>query len=262
MKAIDVHAHFGSLDSGVGGLAERIRSGEIELVLRRAQAADIQLTVVSALRALMPYGGDVIRGNEDARLACEQHEGVAFWAVLDPRRQETYRQVEAMLSHPLCKGLKIHPMLHSYEIRDHGEAVFEFAAARRALILTHSGDPGSFPEDFVPFANRYPTATLILAHLGNSEWDNKFSRQAEAIRRADSGNIYIDTSSIMSLNSGLIEWAVSEIGFKRLLFGTDSPLYFAAAQKARVEFAEISAEARQAILFENAAALFGKSSNM
>ena len=47
-----------------------------------------------------------------------------------------------------------------------GRAIFEFAAEHRAIILTHSGEENSLPEDFVPFANDYPEVRLILAHIG------------------------------------------------------------------------------------------------
>ena len=45
---------------------------------------------------------------------------------------------------------------------------------------------------------------------------------------------------------------------ERLLFGTDSPLYFTASQKARVECAEMEKAARRAILYDNAARLLGE----
>ena len=254
MKAIDVHGHFGPYDRGNGGLSDQMMSGSIQVVRRRAQAADICLTVVSAIHAVMPYGGDVLRGNEDACEIAEQHSDIRFWAVLDPRIRETYKQVESLLAHPRCKGIKLHPTEHAYEIRDYGDEIFEFAACRRAIIMTHSGCLGSLPEDFIGFANRYPDVSLILAHLGNSV-DDKLSRQVSALKRAKNGNVYIDTSSARSINSGLIEWAVSEVGAQRFLFGTDTPLYFTVCQKARIEYAEMDDEAKRAILFKNAAQL-------
>jgi predicted TIM-barrel fold metal-dependent hydrolase len=57
--------------------------------------------------------------------------------------------------------------------------------------------------------------------------------------------------------SGLIEWAVERIGYDRILFGSDTPLYWAGAQKGRIETAEIDESARQAILWSNASALLG-----
>ncbi|MCL4853815.1 MAG: amidohydrolase family protein, partial [Bryobacteraceae bacterium] len=62
----------------------------------------------------------------------------------------------------------------------------------------------------------------------------------------------VDTSSASSIYAGLIEWAVQEIGASRILFGTDTPLYSAAAQRRRIEAAEISDADKLAILRENA----------
>jgi len=222
----------------------------------RAAAAGIRLTIVSALAALLPYGGDVLRGNEQAVAAVEQRRGLRFWAVLDPRKVETYRQVEQLLSHPMCAGIKLHPHAHVYDIRTYGEETFAFAAERRALVLTHSGDVGSYPEDFVPFVDRYPEVRLILAHLGNSD-DGSPARQVFAITHARHGNLWVDTSSMRSMMAGLIEWAVAQIGADRLLFGTDTPLYAAAAQKARIEAAEIDPADKRAILSGNAERLLG-----
>jgi len=159
--------------------------------------------------------------------------------------------IESLLAHPRCKGIKIHPTEHTYEIRDYGDEIFEFAAHQKAIIISHSGCPGSFPEDFICFADRYSNVSVILAHLGNSA-DGKLSRQVYVVKRAENRNLYIDTSSAKSVHSGLIEWAVSEVGAERLLFGTDTPLYFAASQKARIEYAEIGEEAKRVILFGNA----------
>jgi uncharacterized protein len=257
MKAIDVHGHYGIYDRGAAQLTDRMMSGDIDVVRSRARAAGVLLTIVSPLRALFPYGGDTLRANEETLATCTQYEDICFWAVLEPRLRQSYDQAETMLRHHRCCGIKIHPRDHDYEIREYGSAIFEFAHSLRATVLSHSGDPGSYPEDFVPFANTHPNVTLILAHLGNSD-NGHVSRQVHAVKRANEGNIYIDSSSIRSMCSGLIEWAVSEIGFKKMLFGTDTPLYFTAAQKARIEYAEIDDEAKRAILFDNAAMLLHK----
>ena len=75
----------------------------------------------------------------------------------------------------------MHPHAHEYEIREYGPALFAFAADRDALVLTHCGDPGSYPEDFVPFADRHADLRLILADLGNSH-DGSITRQVDAIK--------------------------------------------------------------------------------
>ena len=256
ISAIDMHGHFGRYDRGADSLRDRLFSGSIDIVRDRAQKAGIALTVVSPLKAFFPYGGNPFSANEKACKVAEGCFDIMFWAVLNPKLPGSFKQVETLLSHPKCAGIKIHPVEHAYEIREQGEAIFEFAASRNAVVLTHSGDPGAFPEDIVLAADKYPQIQLILAHLGNSA-DQNLSRQVWALKQAPTRNIYIDTSSMNSMCAGIIEWAVDEVGYERIVFGTDTPLYFAASQKARIEYAEITNEAKRAILQTTAKKLLG-----
>jgi predicted TIM-barrel fold metal-dependent hydrolase len=240
----------------MGARVDGFMSATAAEVVERALACGIEQTVVSAIHGLIPYRGDALRGNEDAAAAAAGLPALWFWSVVDPRVPATYAQTERLLELPKCAGIKIHPHAHQYEIREFGPDIFAFAAGRNALVLTHSGDIGSYPEDFVPFVDQYPGMQLILAHLGNSD-DGSVSRQIEAIERARDGNLWVDTSSARSMFSGVIEWAVERIGCERILFGTDTPLYWAGAQKARIETAEIDDAAKRAILYDNAAVLLG-----
>ncbi len=257
IQAIDVHGHVGRYDPGAGTVRERWFSATAEDVMRRARKARVKLTVVSALEALFLWGGDVSRGNEQAREAAEDHPEFLFWAVLDPRAQASFQQVESLLTHPRCAGIKIHPVLHKYDIQDYGDAVFEFAAAHHALVQTHCGEPGAFPEQFVPFLDRWQDVTLILSHLGCDSDGSPSPRHLAAVRRSQARNAYVDTSSANSIYSGVIEAAVAQIGPERILFGTDTPLHNVGAQRARIAHAEISRQAKQAILAANAERLLG-----
>lgn len=254
MNAIDVHGHFGHYDRGLGTRTDRFMSAAPVEVAQRGANCGIDITVMSAIQGLMPYRGNAVLGNAAAERAASDHPAIRFWAIIDPRVPESYEQTDRLLAHPRCVGIKIHPHAHGYDIREHGAAIFAFAAERRAAVLTHSGDPGSYPEDFVPFVDRFPEPNVILAHLGNSD-DGWVMRQVQAIQHARNGNLYVDTSSARSMYSGLIEWAVEQIGHDRILFGSDTPLYWAGAQKARIETAEIDGTAKRAILYENAAGL-------
>lgn len=256
MKAIDVHGHFGPYDRGLGTRVDSFMGGTAAEVARRGASIDIEITVMSAIHGLIPYRGNAVQGNSDAEASANDHPGIRFWSIIDPRAPESYEQTDRLLAHPRCVGIKIHPHAHQFEIREFGPALFAFAAARNAVVLTHSGDIGSYPEDFVSLANQYPSVQLILAHLGNSD-DGSVMRQVHAIQHARNGNLWVDTSSARSMFSGLIEWAVEQIGFDRILFGTDTPLYWAGAQKGRIETAEINDAAKEAILWSNAVALLG-----
>ena len=76
-----------------------------------------------------------------------------------------------------------------------------------------------------------------------------------AVRKAKYGNVYADTSGMASLKNMIIEYAVSQIGSERILFGTDT--YSAASQRGRIEFSMISDRDKENILFYNAKELFG-----
>ena len=139
-----------------------------------------------------------------------------------------------MLRLRLCVGIKIHPDNHGYPISEHGREIFRFAAEKGAVILSHSGSKNSKPEEFTSFANAFPDVSVIIAHLGNT-WNDDPTHQVVAIRQAMHRHLYVDTSRSMSIISGLLEWAVKEIGSDRVLYGTDSPLYFAPMQRRRID---------------------------
>lgn len=253
IQSIDVHAHYGSYRSGAApAFQDRLYSGDARVVLERARRAHTRITIVSPLEALLPRGGaDPVAGNAHAARVVPRHKGLRQWVVVDPLTPETFEQADEMLRRPTCVGIKIHPEEHRYRISDHGEALFAFAADRRAVVQTHSGESNSMPEDFVPFADRFPEVTLIVSHLGCGG-DGDMRHQVRAIQSGRRGNIYTDTSSAKSVTSGLLEWAVREIGADRILYGTDSPCYFAPMQRARVENADICDGDKRLILRDNA----------
>lgn len=99
----------------------------------------------------------------------------------------------------------------------------------------------------VQFANRYNRTTFIMAHLGKESY-------IDAVKKASYGNVYVDTSGMASMKNMLIEYAVSQIGSDRILFGTDT--YSAASQRGRIEFSMIKEKDKENILVNNAKRLF------
>jgi predicted TIM-barrel fold metal-dependent hydrolase len=252
IQAIDVHAHYGTFDNAPHPMVNRFRSGDAQVVASRAKEARTEITIVSPLQALMPrYDNDAEGGNEDAADSLAEYSDLRFWVVLDPRKPRTFEQTERMLQLANCAGIKIHPEEHGYPIREHGSTLFQFAQKHGAVILTHSGEERSLPADFVPFCDDFPDVPLILAHLGCG-FDSDPTHQVRAIGSTRSERVYVDTSSAQSLMPNLIEWGVSEIGARKILYGTDAPLYCSSMQRARIDFAEISDEDKRLILRENA----------
>ena len=256
IQAIDVHAHFGKY-IGKFELINKLMSADADVVVQRARLAHTRLTIVSPLAALMPrLGGVPVSANVDAAVVVAETDGLLQWVVVDPTKPQTYQQAEEMLKLPKCVGIKIHPEEHGYLITEHGRAIFEFAAGHHAIVQSHSGEEKSLPADFVKLANDFPEVVLIISHLGCG-WDGDVAHQVRAIQASKHGNVFTDTSSAKSITSNLIEWAVSEIGAGHIFYGTDSPLYFAPMQRARIDNADISDQDKRLILHDNAVRLFG-----
>ena len=258
ISAIDVHGHYGVyIQEDKAPLYNQMMTGDAAEVVRRAAAVNVNLTIVSPLLALLPrFKANAAVGNEEAARIVAQTPGLKQYVVIDPLRPETYAQADEMLKQPQCVGIKLHPEEHGYPIRDHAAPLFEFAAARKAIVLTHSSEQNSLCEDFVPWANKFPEVRLILAHIGCG-WDGDITHQVRAIQKSQHGNVYADTSSARSIMPNLIEWAVKEVGAERVLFGTDTPLYSTAMQRARINHADLSDADKRLILRDNAVKLFG-----
>jgi len=255
--AIDIHGHVGQYQGCRPEVINSFYSGGPAEVLRRSERARIEFTFVSPLDGLFTeFGGDPVRANAALAADIGAYPALFQWAVVDPTRPETYPQAAALLKTPRCVGIKVHPDFHHYLIKDHGAKIFEFAAETGAVILSHSGGDPSLPPDFLPFADRFPEVTFILAHCGWS-LDGNLTRQVRAVAASRHGNVHVDTSSSYSITSNLIEWAVREAGPERILFGSDTPLYFSPMQRARIDHAEMDDAAKRLILRGNAERLFG-----
>ena len=255
--AIDVHGHYGHYysRSGEHPAFERYMTADAREVVYRATAANTCGTIVSPLKALLPRGGaDVVAGNQEAMKIVPQTPGLLQWVVVDPQTPATFDQARDMLQHPHCVGIKIHPEEHVYPIAKHGASIFEFASKYQSLILAHSGDENSLPNDFMLFANEFSDVRLILAHIGHGPGGDPHL-QLNAMLDSKHGNVYADTSSAKSIVPGLIEYVVQEVGERRVLYGTDVPLYCSSMQRARINHALISDQQKRRILFDNAAEL-------
>jgi predicted TIM-barrel fold metal-dependent hydrolase len=257
--ALDAHGHYGAYPDANLLLSEFCSASAAE-VAQRARACGVTWTIVSPLAGLLPRGRGqaVVAANEAAHHDVQNTPGLLQYVIVNPLQPETYDQARRMLRAPWCVGIKVHPEEHAYRISDHGDELFAFFEETGVPVKAHSGCVNSLPGDFVPFANRFPKARVMLAHLGHGGGSGgRVDLQVRAVQAARHGNLWIDTSSARSILPRLVEWAVREVGAERLLFGSDTPLYHVAMQRERIECAEISDLDRRRILWDNALALFG-----
>lgn len=259
VKAIDVHAHFGKYITPVSPIINKLCSADIGYILQCQQQANVAYTIVSPMEAFeMPAKNcDPVKANDDASRVADDNEQIFQWVVVHPDFEETFRQAERRLGEPKCLGIKIHPEMHEYHIKEHGKRLIEFAAKHKAIVLTHSGQERSKPEDFLEFTDECPEMTLIVAHLG-CRYDEDPFHQVYAVAQSKKGNVYLDTSSSNNVTPRLLETAVNMIGTDRMLYGSDVACYFSPMQRARVDSTFISDEDKKKILYKNAMKLFPK----
>ena len=250
ITAIDTHCHIHYVPAEVAkpiDISNMFVEGPYytaywEQLSQMAKAAKIGTVFVSPFEALADRA-DTVQVNEDMFKLAQDIPNLYQWVVIDPQNEATFAQADRMLQHEKCVGIKLHPKLHGYNLAEHAEKVFSFAAKHSAIVQIHP----QWSTDYVAFADAYPNITIILAHLGGAH-------HIEAVKNAKHRNIYTDTSGKASLKNMLIEYAVSQIGSDRILFGTDT--YAAGAQRGRIEYALISQEDKENILRNNAERLF------
>ena len=184
------------------------------------------------------------QANEDMFRFAQENDYLYQWVIIDPRNDRTFAQAEKMLKNEKCVGVKLHPVCHQYSFAEYGDKIFSFTDQHACIVQFHPERGGS---TILPFANQYTKTTFIMAHLGGDA-------HLEAVKNARYGNVYVDTSGMASLKNMIIEYAVSQIGSERILFGTDT--YSAASQRGRIEFAMIKESDKENILLNNAQRLF------
>lgn len=155
------------------------------------------------------------------------------------------------------KGIKLHPDFQHFNVDDPKAFPIYEAAEGRLPILFHVGDSRydfSSPKRLYNVMKRFPKLTIIGAHLaGWTKWD-------EAAELFSGGVIYADLSSILyAMTPEHAAELIRKIGTKRVMFGTDYPMWSAVEELERFRKLPITAEEQENILYRNALRLLGES---
>lgn len=247
IKAIDIHTHINHRSVFDSSPENLLYDASLEYQQKTAEAANIEKIFCSTFPSVITTEKLEFENKYMFDLVCRT-PNLYQWVVIDPQNENTFNQAEAMLGTEKCVGIKLHPVYHKYKLDDFGDKIFSFAAKHKAIILIH---PEGGSHYILPFADKYPDVTFIMAHMGS--WENKES-DAIAIKQAKYGNVYVDTSGKASLKNKGLEFLVNAAGSERILFGTDT--YAAGSQRGRIEYALISDADKENILRNNAVRLF------
>lgn len=245
--AVDIHSHFNH-GSELDIAGSPISRNDMEFLQSSYAHMGILWGGISTYASVFhPDGKGVAESNCWLHDFAQKNDWVRQWVVIDPRVEESFQQAETMLKTPKTLGIKLHPTFHQYDLTVYGDRIFQFADAHRAVVLMH---PIMSPEGFAQmahFADKYPGAKLIVAHLCSLE-------HVELLKNHE--NVYTDTSGGASNLNNVLEYAVEAVGSEKILFGTDG--YSAEFQFGRVALSKISQADKENILYRNAQKLFPK----
>ena len=148
---------------------------------------------------------------------------------LEAAVKATDRRLDPMMERIVALGV---PLVHHTWYKATGEGLNE-----------------STPSDLVDLARRFPSAKIVLAHLGGI-------RQRGILDIKAYPNMWVDTSGSQP-EDGLVEYAVRKLGAERILYGSDWPIRDFGVQAGRILGAAISERDRELILGGNARRLLG-----
>ncbi len=249
LHIVDVHGHGGPWSDFL------IHEPWVEGMLRTMDASGIARVLFAPHLGIGP---DAEESNRlAARMAMESNGRLLPYCAVNPNRpmREIRALLEEYLESGLFVGVKLHPSLHRQSIHAAGyAAVLECADRLRAPILVHTWHdcPYCGPAELCRAAARYPKARFIMGHSGGTPAG--MDRAVHAA--AGVPNVWLETSGSRTPWHA-IEKLVGGVGESRVLFGTDMPFLDPRPKLGQVLFANISDQAKRAVLGLNAIEVFG-----
>ena len=140
------------------------------------------------------------------------------------------------------RGIKLHPAGHGCPI-DYGNyrLAYETADEKGCPILIHVWGKEEVAA-IGKLASRYPKAQFIMGHAGAEI--RAMEDAIEVVNRHD--NVFVDLA-ISFTYEGNVEWFVSEMGSKKVLYGSDMPFFDPRPAFGRVAMADISDDEKKDI---------------
>ncbi len=249
---IDSHTHY-----PFGGYSQK---HSIEEVLKLAEGFGIVRMVL--LGDVFRYGAtpdaaQLEEINDDTlRLVDEYPDRLLGCCYLNPlnSRDSIHKEAARCFATPRMVAIKLEVSVRCNSgdldkvmeaAGQHGRPVYQ-----HAWYKTDGNMEGeSSPADVADLAGRFPEVRIIMPHLAGIGVRGLIDVEPHP-------NVSVDTSGGLPV-SGLVEEAVRRLGLQRVLYGSDFPVRDFSAQIGRVLGAEITAEEKAAILYGNAANLFG-----
>ena len=174
--------------------------------------------------------------------------------TLHPDSEDIEKDVSEIIDLGL-KGVKLHPDIQKFKIDDYRMLKIYELCEGKLPILVHTGDcryDFSNPNRMMPILDIYKNLTVIGAHFGGwSIWEEA----TEKLKNYK--NFYVDcSSSLYAISPKKAKELINAYGTKRVLFGTDYPMWKPEEEIERFMQIDLTEREREDIFCNNAAKLF------
>jgi predicted TIM-barrel fold metal-dependent hydrolase len=203
---------------------------------------------------VMSLEQDINSNNEKLASICKRHRFVRglVW-VQKSQLHKDIRMIERGLGEDII-GAKFHGSFENAPVSSAQYApLMEMLNDRQAVLLVHTGRyKDAAPESNTSYlhalqvARTHPKIRVVMAHMGGS--DTSVVKRA-LVDSKDVPNVYFDTSGITTPYA--IEYALSVIDARRILFGSDEPWCSFMSMYYNVADAQIDEKHKSMILHDN-----------
>lgn len=237
-QKIDAHTHIGKFGSWAG-----LESTAEELVH--------QMKLYNVQKSALFY-----TNNELVRQAVEAHpKELAGFVWPNPNDGEkAVELVRRALNEWKFKGIKLHPLIHSFLPNDQiVYPIMEEARRAKVPVAIHSGHPPfSLPWSIGELSENFRDITIVMLHMGHGH-GVYIQAAINTAKRFD--NIYLETSG-MPMHTKVKE-AVEVLGDNRVMYGSDSPFHEPAVEIDRICSAGLSEKQLDRVFYQNAIETLG-----
>ena len=260
MKIIDTHTHV---------FPDNVAARAIPLLEQRAEVKAFYDGTLSGLKNSMKNSGVTSSILQPVATSPDQVESINKWimAIADESiipfgalhpRYPGWRDELLKLNEHGIKGIKFHADYQEFELDE--PVLYEIYEQLREfdmIVLFHMGEDiglsppyTSLPEKLKKVVVDFPELSVIASHMGGYKmWGRVF----DCLVGSD---IYLETSfGIGFMSEQQFMRMVSEHGIDKVVFGSDSPWLSQQGEIAKIRALKLSEQAKQKILFDNAARL-------
>ncbi len=256
-KIIDIHAHIFPdkiVDKAVKAIGnyygiEMFGKGNCQGLVESGKNINVYKYVVHSTATKVEQVKSI---NDFIIESVAENDSFIGFGTLHPGLENVDEEIDRIMSLGL-KGIKLHPEFQGFNIDDEDMLPIYKAAQGKLPILIHTGDEvqqSSSPEKLSKIMDMFPDVVFIAAHFGGySMWD-------ESAKYLMGKNVYFDTSSsLFKLEPKRATDMIRQHGIKKMLFGTDYPMWDHKEELERFMKLDLTEEERQQILWKNSSRL-------